>query len=85
MLGLDYLSQYETKQHLIDEQLLRNRHAAAHGEAYLEYDNEGFAEVYKALMGDGKEQTLGLLELLRDQIVTASYMERFKNHPIILV
>jgi hypothetical protein len=79
LLGLEYLAEYETKQHLIDEQLLANRNGAAHGESHLEFDIEGFLHVYAAILGDPTNRSLGLLDQFSIQIINAALLENYKK------
>lgn len=61
-LGLDF-APYETKAHLIDQRLVKNRNRIAHGK-YLQIGRPEYLEVYK--------EVLGLLDLFRKQIQRAA-------------
>lgn len=73
LLGLEYLSDYETKSKMINFQLLRNRHMAAHGELYLDIDIEGFSQLYYNFVG-GRE-TEGLMPLFKNQVINAASLK----------
>lgn len=67
-LGFDY-SNYETKEKLLDERLLKARNQIAHGE-YLTLDQ---SEVF-----DLQDQLIGLMEYFRNQVDNAASLKAFK-------
>jgi hypothetical protein len=71
VLGIDY-SQYETKEKLIDEKLLRCRNEIAHGQ-YLLVDYEEFCDLFDEMMN--------LLELFRNQIDNAATTCAYQRTP----
>lgn len=66
-LGLDY-SEFETKEKLLDELLLRQRNTIAHGE-YLITTIEGYLDLY--------EDILQMMEAFRTQVDNAAALKRF--------
>ena len=77
-LELEYLSQYETKQNVIDSSLLKNRNDAAHGSSYLEIDEEQLLELIQIFVGNSdNEGTHGLLQLFYNQISNAVALKEF--------
>jgi hypothetical protein len=66
-LGLDY-SEFETKEKLLDELLLRQRNTIAHGE-YLITTIEAYLDLY--------EQILQMMEAFRTQVDNAAALKRF--------
>jgi hypothetical protein len=67
-LGLDY-SEFETKERLLDDLLLRQRNTIAHGE-YLTLTQENYLSIH--------EQVLWMMEAFRTQIDNAAALRRFK-------
>jgi hypothetical protein len=67
-LGLDY-SPFEGKEKLIDEKLLKNRNAIAHGN-YLLIDEDEFDAIY--------HQVLAMMNELRNQIDNSANTNAFK-------
>jgi hypothetical protein len=67
-LGFDY-AEYETKEKLIDEKLLKLRNHIAHGE-YLSVDETEVVEL--------QEQCITLMELFRNQVFNAATMQQFR-------
>jgi hypothetical protein len=72
IIGLDY-SFYQTKQVIIDEQLLKRRNMIAHGESlpYLSLDREE----YRELQG----QMLGMMEDFRTQVENHAAQELYRR------
>ncbi len=68
-LGLEF-SPYETKTHLIDNQLLRNRNTIAHGE-YMFIDEDSVNELLT--------EVLGMLEMFRTQIDNAVALNAYRS------
>jgi len=66
-LGLDY-SQFETKETLVDELLLKNRNTIAHGE-YLLLTQEAYIEIH--------EQVLNMIERYRTQVENAAALKKY--------
>lgn len=66
-LGLDY-SEFETKEKLLDEMLLKQRNNIAHGE-YLVTTIDAYLDLY--------EQILQMMEAFRTQVDNAAAMKRF--------
>ncbi len=77
LLGLDYLPEYETRQNVIDNQLLRHRNMAAHGQLFLEMDVEGFQHVYDTLLGGSANNPVGLMTIFKDQILNAVLLRKY--------
>ena len=75
LLELDYLPEYRTKQNIIDAQLLKNRHDAAHGNRNLEMNDEQLLELFTIFVGDRENR--GLLEMFSDQIVNAALLGKY--------
>lgn len=75
MLDLPYLPAYETKQQIIDRQLLKNRHEAAHGIDFLAIDEDQLIDLFQIFLGAGKDT--GLLEVFSNQIVTAAMTKQY--------
>lgn len=67
ILGIDY-SPYETKRNLLDERLVRNRHAIAHGDR-IPIDQEMYEDV--------RSLVLELLELFRNDIQNAAHNKAY--------
>lgn len=67
LLGLDY-SFYETKEVIINEQLLKRRNGIAHGE-YLSLDREEYQQLH--------DEILGMIENFRTQIENNANQELY--------
>jgi hypothetical protein len=70
-LGLDY-SRYETREKLIDEELLNSRNTIAHG-TYPETDLGGFVDMLS--------EVLDMMELFRNQIENAAITRAYRVLP----
>lgn len=66
-IGLTYLPKYESREHMIDEQLLRYRNEIAHGEQ-LHEKSEDLPKIFSLL----SSSILELLEQMRLDVITAS-------------
>jgi hypothetical protein len=72
-LGIDY-TPFQTRSMLIDERLVRNRNAIAHGE-YLAVDRD----LYKEL----RDQILDMMSEYRDRLSNAAAVEDYKKTPLV--
>jgi MAE_28990/MAE_18760-like HEPN len=70
LMGLDYDSQYELSENLIDERLLKQRNTIAHGQ-YLLIDRQSYIELH--------EIVVGMMDLFRDQIDNAASLETYRR------
>jgi hypothetical protein len=71
LLGLEY-SFYETKEVIINEQLLKRRNGIAHGE-YLVLDNEEYQQLH--------DEILGMMENFRTQIENNASQKLYLRNP----
>lgn len=71
-LGLDY-SQFESRAHVVDEQLLGQRNKIAHGQ-YLDVDREHFLEL--------KNKVIALMEQFRTQIENAAVTSSYRKSKV---
>jgi hypothetical protein len=69
LLGLDY-SFYETKQILIDEQLLARRNNIAHGEYYMQLEKRDYLDLHY--------QVIGMMDTFRNQIENCATCESYR-------
>lgn len=69
MLGLDY-TDFQSKEKLIDEKLLKKRNHIAHGK-YLTVDRDEFLEIF--------DEVIGLMNLLKDKISNSASLEKYKR------
>jgi hypothetical protein len=70
-LGLDY-SFYESKQVIIDEQLLKRRNAIAHGE-YLSLDRDEYQQL--------RDEILAMMENFRTQVENHAIQKLYLRQP----
>jgi hypothetical protein len=70
-LGLDY-SFYETKEAIINEQLLKRRNGITHGE-YLSLDREEYQQLH--------DEILGMMENFRNQIENNAIQKLYLRNP----
>ena len=71
ILGLDY-SFYETKEIIIDEQLLKRRNAIAHGE-YLSLDHDEYRNLQREI--------LAMMEYFRNQVENNAAQKLYLRNP----
>ncbi len=71
LLGLDY-SFYETKEVIINEQLLKRRNGIAHGE-YLSLDRKEYQQLH--------DEILGMMESFRTQIENNAIQKLYLRNP----
>lgn len=71
-IGLNYLSNYESREKMIDEKLLGYRNKIAHGEK-LHEESEALPKIFAQL----SSSILDLLELMRSEVIRASESESY--------